>query len=131
MNNKNLNNLTILIVEDNKANVVLFKAYLEETGINIIHSINKSEILEIINNQNVSLILMDIKLPSFSGMELAKEIKLLYPDIPVIAHTAYISIDDEFEFLNTGFDDFIFKPYTLPELLIVLEKYLFVCLIKL
>jgi CheY-like chemotaxis protein len=123
MNNKNLNNLSILLVEDNLANVLLLKEYLEETGINIIHNFNKSEILEIIKNRKVNLILMDIKLPGFCGMQLTKEIKILFPHIPVIAHTADVSKDDEFEFLNTGFDDFIFKPYTLSELYNVLEKY--------
>jgi CheY-like chemotaxis protein len=121
-NINNLKNLSILIVEDNLANVLLLKEYLEETGINIIHSINKSEILEIICNRKVNLVLMDIILPDFSGMELTKEIKILYPDIPIIAHTADLLQRDEEEFKKSGFNDIILKPYSMMELYKMLEN---------
>ena len=77
-------------------------------------------------NQPINLILMDIKLPGQNGIETTKQIKQIYPKIPVIAQTSFTA---SFDLENSSFkvfDGYIRKPIRKDELVKVLETYLFV-----
>ena len=58
----------------------------------------------------ISLVLMDIKLPFMDGLEATRQIKVIRKDLPVIAITAYAMVGDENIAFNAGCDDYITKP---------------------
>lgn len=94
-------------------------------GLNIIRVKNGTEAIEIvISVSKIDLILMDVKMPVLDGFEATKRIKDIYPDLPVIALTAYSSESDKKIASNIGFADFISKPYSCKVLLESLHRLL-------
>ncbi len=119
---------TILIAEDEILNFQILKMLLNvvfESDCKIIHAKNGQEAIEICKNkENIDLILMDIKMPLVTGLEATKEIKKMYPEIPVVAQTAFSSEDDKESAADAGCNDFITKPIESETLRNVLTKFL-------
>ena len=63
-----------------------------------------------INNPNIDLVLMDIKMPKMSGFQFLEKIKVIRPELNVITQTAYSSNEDEIKIYNSGFYGYITKP---------------------
>lgn len=115
---------TILIAEDDDSSFIFLKMLLEKENINVIRAVNGIEVLEICKNRNdINLILMDIKMPEMNGVDATKEIKKLYPHIPVVAQTAYAFSSDKEIFLAAGCDDYIAKPIDKRKLFECINKY--------
>ncbi len=116
--------LTILVAEDDEASSLYIKEIFRETGWEILYAVNGKEAVELCKkNKNISIVLMDIKMPLLNGYEAIKQIKQIRPDISVIAQTAYV-VDNEREIaLNAGFADYISKPFTKGDLIALITKY--------
>jgi CheY-like chemotaxis protein len=83
-----------------------------------IHAQNGQEAIEFCKtNPNISLILMDIKMPITDGYTAAKRIKEFRPDLPIIAQSAYALIPEREKYIGTEFDDYITKPINEKELI--------------
>jgi CheY-like chemotaxis protein len=67
---------------------------------------------------------MDLKMPVMNGLEATQKIKSKFPDLPVIAQTAYSTDDDKDLALEYGCDDFISKPIKKESLFKLINKYL-------
>ncbi len=106
--------LTILIAEDEEVNYFYIEALCKEINdidINLVHAINGRQAVDIcLKNQDIDLVLMDIKMPLMNGIEATKKVKAVLPDLPVIAQTAYSSPENQKEALLAGCDSFISKP---------------------
>ncbi len=119
----------ILVVEDEEVNFLYMETLLRRISndIHIIQASTGEEAVRFCKQKNaVDLILMDIRLPGQNGIEATKQIKQIYPDLPVIAHSAYTSDSDIEKSMRAGFDDYITKPISKENLLQVLEQYLLV-----
>lgn len=115
---------TILIVEDDAANLFILKAYLQKTGVNIVYvEDGKSAVDTCLENKNIDLVLMDIKLPKMNGYDATKIIKQHRKDLPIIAQTAYAMESDIIKAREAGCDDFISKPIYYDKLYSVINKY--------
>jgi len=120
-----LKGYTILVVEDEISNYLLLKAILSPNEAIILHASSGMQALDIAKNYpEINLILMDIRLPDISGLEVTKEIKKVRSDIPVIALTAYSMSDEREEAINAGCNDFVSKPFTTTQLMSVIQNYL-------
>ncbi|HAN78003.1 MAG TPA: hypothetical protein DCQ31_09645, partial [Bacteroidales bacterium] len=107
--NKN-NNGYILVAEDEELNFYLIEEYLNQFGFKFIHAKNGLEAIKLCQiNQEIKLVLMDIKMPVMSGDEAALIIKKTNPKLPIIALTAY-AMNEEKEKYGIFFDDYITKP---------------------
>ena len=73
---------------------------------------------------NFHLVLLDIRLPDSNGWELAKEIKTIREELPVIAQTAYAMSSDREKSIDAGCDDYIAKPIKKDQLLRLMSFYL-------
>jgi CheY-like chemotaxis protein len=114
---KNSSQKTILLVDDHKYSLLVIKKMLERSGIIVITVENGKDALDNIKgNQNIDLVLMDIKMPGMDGYSAMKEIKKLYPEMKVIAQTAYALSGDKNTILNAGFDDYLPKPISVKSL---------------
>lgn len=116
---------TILVAEDDRINFLLIREILSKTGVSIIWASNGEEAVEVCrNNQDIDIILMDIKMPLLDGYEAQKIIKTFRPSIPVVALTAYAQESDREKSLAEGCVDHINKPIDRTQLFAVLQKYL-------
>ncbi len=116
---------TILIAEDDNINFLLFKKIIEIRGYDIIRAVNGQEAVDIcINNSNIDLVLMDIKMPLLNGFEAFEEIKAFRPSLTVIAQTAYSSMEDEEKIYNAGFYGYLTKPINREKLFEMLDEVL-------
>ena len=129
--NRNKANLfynKILIVEDNKINMLLAKTLVKKILPNcaIIEAKDGNEAVEFYEKQKPDAILMDIQMPNKNGYEAANEIRKLdgSENIPIIAVTAGILIGEREKCFKSGMDDYLAKPIIIAELENILFKWL-------
>ena len=72
----------------------------------------------------IDLVLMDILLPRCDGLEVTRNIKEIRKDLPVVAQTALVMVEDKEECLKAGCDEYISKPIERKRLLKIIDKYL-------
>jgi CheY-like chemotaxis protein len=101
----------ILIVEDDRYNSLFLIEAVRETSVTYHLAVNGEEAVEMFNkNSNISLVLMDIRLPKMSGYNAIAQILSINPSIKIIAQTAYASVEEKNMALKQGCADYIAKP---------------------
>ncbi|MDD2637020.1 MAG: ATP-binding protein, partial [Bacteroidales bacterium] len=109
--------ITVLIAEDQEVSQLYLSYLLKPYCSNIILAENGKKALKMCNeNNDIDLVLMDIKMPIMDGHSAALEIKKIRPLLPIIAQTAF-SLDDEKKKFGDAFDGYITKPIKKAELL--------------
>jgi PAS domain S-box-containing protein len=105
-------NPVILIAEDDEANFYYINALLKhEFPSTVIHAIDGIEAEQkLIENPDIDLVLMDLKMPGLSGFEATRRIKAINKGIPIIAITAYAMPGDDKRAYEAGCDGYIAKP---------------------
>lgn len=120
----NWNEKTILIVEDEQINHFYLEQVLSKSMVRLLHAWNGKEAVEKVKNHpEISVVLMDIKMPVMNGFEATKFIKQFRPELPVIAQTAYALDQDKTEILQAGFDHYLSKPISKETLVKTLGVY--------
>jgi two-component system, cell cycle response regulator DivK len=117
---------TVLIVEDNDLNMKLFHDLLEAHGYAILGARNGIEAVDLARSHRPDLILMDIRLPDVSGLEVTKWIKD-DPDlraIPVIAVTAFAMKGDEERIRQGGCEAYLSKPISVAKFIETVGRFL-------
>jgi len=117
---------TILIVEDQRSNRDVIKAFLEDyEGLQVIEAENGQEVLELLKHTRPNLILMDIQMPVMDGYEVTQQIKdhPQWRTIPVIAVTAY-AMKGQREKFQQIFDMYLSKPIVKQTLISTLAQFL-------
>lgn len=103
----------------------LIKALVCKKGLEVYSAIDGEDAINMADRyKDVSLILMDIQMPRVGGVEAMECIKEKYPDLPIIAYTAYAMSGDRDLYLEKGFDDYLSKPLEKQELLRVFTQFL-------
>ncbi|MGV3696594.1 ATP-binding protein [Flavobacterium sp.] len=116
---------TILIAEDDNINFLLFQKMMQNKNYKILRATNGQEAVDIcINNPNIDLVLMDIKMPIMNGFEALEQIRPIRPNLPIIAQTAYSSSDDKIKIEEAGFTGYITKPLNRDVLFEMINRYL-------
>jgi CheY-like chemotaxis protein len=116
----------VLVVEDNEANILSLKDYLEYKGFSLHCASNGQEALDFLAQQRPDIILMDVQMPIMDGMEASRRIRA-NPDwqsIPIIALTALTMPGDRERFLAAGMNEHISKPVRLGELVSLIDRLL-------
>jgi putative two-component system response regulator len=80
------------------------------------------DVLEYISQNDVKVLLADLKMPHMSGIELAQQVRNIKPDVRIIIMTAFSSVKTVIEALRLGVDSYILKPFSSEELLFRLKK---------
>lgn len=103
--------ITILIAEDEQPNYLFLMEVLSDLNCNILWAENGLQAVEICKiNEHIDLVLMDLRMPLMNGFEATKQIKILSPNMPIIAQTSYSSDLDMQKAFLYGCNDFITKP---------------------
>ena len=115
----------ILIAEDVESNFLYIKAVLSKLNATIFWAKNGLEAIEICNNEPlIDLVLMDLQMPEMNGYEATRILKKKYPNLPIVAQTAFVMSDDREKALDSGCDDYLAKPIKSKDLLFVVGKFL-------
>lgn len=115
--------MTVLIAEDDNINFLLLEKILKFKKYKIIRARNGQEAIDIcLKNLSIDVVLMDIKMPVKDGFEAFKEIQRAFPQLPIIAQTAFASIDDKEKIEQMGFFGYITKPIDKEKLIYKIEK---------
>jgi DNA-binding response OmpR family regulator len=116
--------IRILLAEDDDNLGILLRNYLAAKSYETSLFINGSLALEGFTGESFDLCIIDIMMPEMDGLTLAKEIRLMKPDIPVIFLTAKNQQEDIIEGFRSGADDYITKPFSMEELVYRIEAIL-------
>jgi len=115
----------ILIVEDVINNYELLGKMLQKTNATILWADTGRLALQFFkSHQDLSLVLMDIKLPDIDGLELTRQMKLNRPGLPIIAQTAFAMSGDREKVFESGCDEYLPKPISRIKLLRVLSQFI-------
>ncbi len=122
--NKEKKKPVILLVDDDEINCEYIKSLLTpDTELHIVH--NSYQALHRITEYSFDLILMDINLgKGLDGVQLTKEFRKTdkYKSLPIVAITAYATESDRAEFLKSGLDDYLAKPFTRNQLYQIINE---------
>jgi putative two-component system response regulator len=113
---------TLLVVDDEPAIRRLLCQKLSREGYLCQEASDAEQTLTMLSTNPVALVLLDIKMPGKSGVEVLPEIKSGYPDTVVIMATAIIDINVAIQCLKQGADDYICKPFNLDELSLAVQR---------
>lgn len=121
---KKLENLTILVADDDEVTRFYLSELFEQKCRKMFFAKNGKEAVETFqNNQNIDLILMDIKMPVMDGYSATIKIKEIDKKVVVVAQTAYALASDREKALAAGCNDYLAKPLMKKDLYSVIEKF--------
>lgn len=113
---------TVLIVDDEKNYPLVLSAVLEDEGFKTLISHNAYEAIEILRNNDIDLVLTDMKMPGMDGIELLERIKGHNTDQQVIMMTAHGTVDKAVEAMQKGAFNYILKPFENTRLILYINK---------
>jgi two-component system response regulator AtoC len=112
----------ILLVDDEDTIRLFLEKTLREEGYEALTAATGTEALELTKSELPDLVLLDLKLPDMSGLDVLKQIKEEVPEVCVIMLTAFGDIETAVTAMKKGAFDFVSKPVNLEELLITIGK---------
>jgi two-component system, cell cycle response regulator DivK len=115
----------ILVAEDDEFNYFYLETILSKAHMGIIRAANGLEAVEqCYNHPEISLVLMDLKMPVMSGFEATRKVRSFRNDLPIIALTAFAMTEDKVKALEAGCDDYLTKPVSKEILLERINKFI-------
>ena len=114
----------ILIVDDDPIIRELLITVAKNEGYNVFEAFDGVDALEKLESAEFDAVVTDLSMPRMGGMELIKRAKSLCPHVPILAITAYPSLDNGLQAMKEGASDFISKPFKIEELLHCVDKML-------
>mgnify|MGYP005841139441 CR=1 FL=1 len=114
----------VLLAEDEESNYLYLEVILKKAGYEYLLAKNGEEAVAYCKQHpEITLVLMDIKMPVMNGEEATRHIREFRPDLPIIATTAYAQTGDKQRFLAAGFDEYLPKPIKSASLLATIKNY--------
>ncbi len=114
--------LVILIIDDEPYLPHQFARYLRKQSYEVTLAADGDAGLRELQHRAVDLILLDVRLPKMSGLEVLTQIRQLYPHIPVVMITAYDDVQTAVVAMKAGACDYLLKGFDLDELLLVVKR---------
>ncbi len=107
----------LLIVEDNTDIARLIQFHVRDLGCEADIAADGRQALTLFKKQDYQLVILDLMLPELDGLEVCRQLRALAPCVPVLMLTSKSSELDRVVGLETGADDYITKPFSIPELM--------------
>ncbi len=115
---------TILVVDDEPSQRDLLQGFLSNCGFEVAEAESGEAALRIIKERRPDLVLLDVRLPGISGLEVLQMIRQLWSDLPVVLITAHADLHQAVASIKSGADDYLAKPIHLEELRTVIAELL-------
>ncbi len=116
------NKPSILVVDDELIVRDSLTDWLAEDGYDVSAVKNGKEAIKSIQEKDWDILLVDLKMPGLSGLDVLSRVKEINPEIPVIIMTAYATVDTAVEAIKKGAYDYITKPFNPEEITLTLRK---------
>ncbi len=113
---------TILLIEDEKLMRITIEDALRNIGYEVLSFETGMGAMDALRDVSVNLVITDVMLPDIGGLTLLKQITGLYPETPIIVMTAFGTIQDAIDAIKTGAFDYITKPFSLDEFLLLVKR---------
>lgn len=107
--------MRILVIEDDPAIGKLVRIAFERNGQDVVHAATGTEGLEMTRTWRPDVVLLDLGLPDIGGLDVTRSIRS-ESDVPILILTARTLEDERVKGLDLGADDYVVKPFSLPEL---------------
>lgn len=120
----NLSGCKVLIVDDNRVNVIVLKMSLEKLGIQSDSVCNGLQAVSAVTKNDYDLVFMDVHMPNMDGFEATKEIRKINKDIAIIGLSADVTKEAIDEAKGVGMNDYLTKPISFDKLRNILPVYL-------
>lgn len=116
----------VLLAEDDAIQAALIRQQLNQQGLSVQHANNGREAMALLRTRSFDLIILDVKMPLFSGFEVLERVRgeLGLKDVPVIMVTAMGSEADIIRGYDLGADDYLLKPYSPVQLMARVKGFL-------
>ncbi len=116
----------ILIADDDENSRSLVGIALDNSDFELVYALDGNQAKELLSSESFDLAILDIQMPGPSGMALCAWLKEEKPDVftPVLLLTSFTELQDKVSGLECGADDYITKPFALPELLARVHAFL-------
>jgi DNA-binding NtrC family response regulator len=112
----------ILIVEDEPKMRRLLELNLGEEGFTTHSAADAETGLKLLNTERIDLVVTDFRLPGMSGLEFLQAVKRVNASLPVVVMTAYGTVESAVEAMKEGASDYVLKPFSLVEMVLVIRK---------
>ncbi|EFK58451.1 response regulator transcription factor [Sphingobacterium spiritivorum] len=113
--------ISILYVEDEAGLAMILSDTLRSHGFAVTHCDNGGEAFSTFQEQKYDLLLIDVMMPVMDGFELAKKVRGMDTDVPIIFLTARTQTEDVVAGFHLGANDYIKKPFKIEELIVRIE----------
>lgn len=107
----NLKGMNVLVVDDNKMNLLIATRFLKKWQANVDEALNGKIAVDMVHNKAYDLIIMDLQMPVMDGFEATEAIKATHPQLPIIALTADAMPETYTKALAAGMSDYLTKPF--------------------
>ncbi len=115
---------TILLAEDDAALAFMIKDSLEDLGYNVMHCKDGQTAIQMFVKDKIDLCILDIMMPRRDGYQVAKKIRAQSDRIPILFLSTKNQEQDRLKGYESGADDYLAKPFSMPELLKKIEIFL-------
>ncbi len=115
-------NLRVLLVDDEEDFVQTLAERLELRNVRATLAYDGAGALEALENADVDVVVLDVRMPGLSGIEVLKRIKSARPDLPVILLTGHGDTRDGIEGMRQGAFDYLMKPLDIETLMEKLQE---------
>ncbi|MBP5341419.1 MAG: response regulator transcription factor [Bacteroidales bacterium] len=109
--------IKLLVAEDDPNLGTILKAYLTQKGYTVVWAKDGEEALNSFDNEDVDACILDVMMPLVDGLTVAKDIRKVDKNVPIIFLTAKNLEEDKLKGFEVGADDYITKPFSMEELL--------------
>ncbi len=113
---------SILVVEDEPKMRRLLELQLAEEGFHAVTAADAETGLQILGKEPFDVVVTDFKLPGMSGLDFLHAVKRVNAELPVIIMTAYGTVESAVDAMKAGASDYVLKPFSLAELVLVIRK---------
>lgn len=114
--------LNILIIEDDAAFGQMLQRFLVKKAFEVQLSFSAEDAIRIFKNNDFDLVITDVRLPNYDGIQLLSDLKKINPSIPVIVMTGYAEVASAVKAMKKGAFDYISKPFTPEEIVMLIEN---------
>lgn len=115
-------NAHILIIDDEKNYLLVLQTLLEDEGYTVTALSDPETALAFLQESEVDVVVTDMKMPRFTGLDVLERVKKQWPYIPVLIMTAFGTIESAVETMKYGAFDYITKPFSNDELLLSIHN---------
>lgn len=115
----------LILAEDDYANAQFVKIVFSRENVCVLHAVNGRDAVDLfVNNPDVNLILMDVKMPLMDGYTATREIRKMNREVPIVAITAFTLDNDRNRALEAGCNEYFTKPVSIEQLRMIKNSYI-------